>query len=177
MVDGFDWSQRCWCSWSGLFPYACLAYTILISPQALAIKIFALMPVSMVKEHAVSVMTWINSAKWSQQSVAMVSNHLQIQQFEQSDVQNVLSFIYTLKIIYIWHIWISLHTRIDEKNQCQSGGMTCSPWSINHFRRQTLSLVEPKLVVMKFLILQLRILLILLLSWHLQCTAEGNTDA
>ena len=42
---------------------ACLAYTILISPQALAVKIFALMPVSMVEERAVSVMTWINSAK------------------------------------------------------------------------------------------------------------------
>jgi len=76
-------------------------YTILISPQALAVEIFALMPVSMVEERAVSVMTWINSAKRSRQSVATVSNHLQIRQFEQSDVQNMLSFIYTLEIIYI----------------------------------------------------------------------------
>jgi hypothetical protein len=60
------------------------------------------MPVSMVEERAVSVTTqWINSAKRSRQSVATVSNHLQIRQFEQSDVQNVLSFIYTLEIIYI----------------------------------------------------------------------------
>ncbi|KAF8221595.1 hypothetical protein L208DRAFT_1103139, partial [Tricholoma matsutake] len=46
------------------------------------------MPVSMVEERAVSVTTWINSAKRSRQSVATVSNHLQIRQFEQSDVQN-----------------------------------------------------------------------------------------
>ena len=64
-----------------------------MTPQALAVKIFALMPVSMVEERAVSVTTWINSAKRSRQSVATVSNHLQIRQFEQShgDVQNVLS--------------------------------------------------------------------------------------
>lgn len=55
---------------------------------ALAVKIFALMPVSMVEERAVSVTTWINSAKRSQQGVTMVSNHLQIRQFQQSDVQN-----------------------------------------------------------------------------------------
>ena len=46
----------------------------------------------MVEERAVSVTTWIKSAKRSRQSVATVSNHLQIRQFEQS-VQNVLSFI------------------------------------------------------------------------------------
>lgn len=88
-----------------------------MSPQALAVRIFALMPILMVEECAVSVMTWINSAKWSRQSVATVSNHLQIWQFEQKDVQNMISVIYALKIIYIWHVWILSCTRIDEKKQ------------------------------------------------------------
>ena len=160
MVDGSAWSQGCWHPGSGpLFPW--LVYTVLISPQALAVKIFVLMPISMVEEHAVSVTTWIKSAKQSWQSVATVSDHLQIWQFEQSDVQNVLSFIYTLQIIYIWHVWIFLHHQDRQKNLCQSSGVTCSPQSINHFRRQTLSLVKLKSLVMKFLIWQLRILLTL----------------
>lgn len=103
-----------------------------MTPQALAVKIFALMPVSMVKERAVSVTTWINSAKRSRQSVATVSNHLQIRQFEQShgDVQNVLSLSIISKS-FISNVFDFFHGRIDEKNQCRSGGVKCSLRSIN----------------------------------------------
>ena len=54
-------------------------------------KVFAAMPVSMVEERAVSVTTWLNSAKRSWQSVVTVSNHLQIRQFERADLQKVSS--------------------------------------------------------------------------------------
>jgi hypothetical protein len=44
--------------------------------QAVAVKIFSLMPTSMVDESAMSVVTWLNSPRRNRQGVATVSNHI-----------------------------------------------------------------------------------------------------
>ncbi|TFK60107.1 hypothetical protein BDN72DRAFT_883752 [Pluteus cervinus] len=49
----------------------------------LVLKIYSGMPVSMVEERAMSVITWINSDKRNRQKVSTVANHLQIRQSEQ----------------------------------------------------------------------------------------------
>ena|SRR5260221_104228 len=63
--------------------------------QAVSVKIFSLMPTSMVDERAMSVATWINSPKRNRQDVATVSNHLAIRS-NFMDFQNAVRtpFIY-----------------------------------------------------------------------------------
>jgi hypothetical protein len=51
--------------------------------QALAVKIFSVMPISMVDERAMSVVTWVNSARRRRQKVSTVANHLGIRGFDQ----------------------------------------------------------------------------------------------
>ena len=53
------------------------------SIQSLAVKIFSAVPTSIVDEHAMSVMTWLNSSKHNRQNVNTVSNHLAIRNFAQ----------------------------------------------------------------------------------------------
>jgi len=63
--------------------------------QAVSVKIFSLMPTSMVDERAMSVATWINSPKRNRQDIATVSNHLAIRS-NFMDFQNAVRtpFIY-----------------------------------------------------------------------------------
>jgi hypothetical protein len=44
--------------------------------KALTVKIFSVMPVSMVNECAMSVVTWLNSPRRKQQQVPTMANHL-----------------------------------------------------------------------------------------------------
>ncbi|KAI9439375.1 hypothetical protein F5148DRAFT_1352744 [Russula earlei] len=52
---------------------------------ALAVKIFSAMPVSMVDERAMSVVTWLNSPRWKRQKVPTIANQLIIRGFNQLD--------------------------------------------------------------------------------------------
>ena len=67
--------------------------------QAIAVKIFSLMPTSMVDERAMSVVTWINSPKRNRQDVATVSNHLAIRNF--MDFQNAVRMLFIHKFIEV----------------------------------------------------------------------------
>ncbi|KAG7085347.1 hypothetical protein E1B28_002913 [Marasmius oreades] len=53
---------------------------------AIAIKIFSALPTSMTEERAVSIVTWMNSARRNHQSVAMVSHLLRVRQWYRMDV-------------------------------------------------------------------------------------------
>jgi len=46
--------------------------------QALAVKIFSAVPISMVDERAMSVVRWLNSPKRKRQKVSTISDHLAI---------------------------------------------------------------------------------------------------
>ncbi|KAK1223490.1 hypothetical protein PQX77_013648 [Marasmius sp. AFHP31] len=52
---------------------------------AIAIKIFSALPTSMTEERAVSIVTWINSARRNKQSVATVSQQLRVRQWYRMD--------------------------------------------------------------------------------------------
>lgn len=52
-------------------------------PQALAVKIFSALPVSMVDERAMSAVTWLNSPKRRRQDISTMSDHLAIRGFDQ----------------------------------------------------------------------------------------------
>ena len=51
--------------------------------QALAVKIFSAMPISMVDEHAMSIVTWLNGPRRRRQKVSTVADHLVIRGFDQ----------------------------------------------------------------------------------------------
>jgi len=51
--------------------------------QALAVKVFSAMPISMVDERAMSVVTWLNSPRRRRQKVSTVADHLVIRGFDQ----------------------------------------------------------------------------------------------
>lgn len=72
--------------------------------KALAVKVFSAMPVSMVDEWAMSVVTWLNSPKRRQQKVKTVADHLIICGFDQ--LHKKVSFI-------------TKHTRITESTVSQ----------------------------------------------------------
>lgn len=55
---------------------------------ALAVKIFSAMPVSMVDERAMSVVTWLNAPRRKRQAVSTVSNHLAIRNFNRMDTSD-----------------------------------------------------------------------------------------
>jgi len=44
--------------------------------KALAVKIFSTVPISMVDERVMLVVTWLNSLRWKWQQVPMMANHL-----------------------------------------------------------------------------------------------------
>ena len=48
-------------------------------------KIFSAMPVSMVDERAMSVVTWLNAPKRRRQKISTVSDHLAIRGYDQLD--------------------------------------------------------------------------------------------
>ncbi|KAF8902221.1 ribonuclease H-like domain-containing protein, partial [Gymnopilus junonius] len=52
---------------------------------ALAVKIFSAMPISMVDERAMSVVTWLNSPRRKRQKVSTIADHLVIRGFDQMD--------------------------------------------------------------------------------------------
>lgn len=60
--------------------------------QALAVKIFSAVPISMVDERTMSTVTWINSPKRRSQTVATVANHLTIRGYTQLDDPTVCDF-------------------------------------------------------------------------------------
>lgn len=77
------------CSTHSLLSKILTFYTM----QAIAVKMFSLMPTSMVDERAMSVVTWLNSPKRNRQGVATVFNHLAIRNF--MDFQNtVIKYLY-----------------------------------------------------------------------------------
>jgi hypothetical protein len=52
--------------------------------KALAIKIFSAVPVSMVEEHAMSTVKWMNTARQNRQNISTVLDQLIIQNFVQT---------------------------------------------------------------------------------------------
>ena len=46
--------------------------------QALAVKVFSAMPISMVDEHTMFIMTWLNSPRHRHQKISTVADHLVI---------------------------------------------------------------------------------------------------
>lgn len=62
-------------------------------------KIFSAMPVSMVDERAMSVVTWLNSPKRRRQNISTVSNHLAIRGFDQLGDKVSRGLIQTLKTL------------------------------------------------------------------------------
>ncbi|KAF8227168.1 hypothetical protein L208DRAFT_1366422 [Tricholoma matsutake] len=56
----------------------------------LAVKIFSAVPVSMVDERTMSVVTWLNSPRWKRQQVPTMANHLIIHGFNQLDQEEKL---------------------------------------------------------------------------------------
>jgi hypothetical protein len=62
-----------------------------LSCKAPAVKIFSAVPVSMVDERAMSVVTWLNSSRRKQQQVPTMANHPIIRGFNQLDQEVCLS--------------------------------------------------------------------------------------
>lgn len=48
-------------------------------------KVFSAMPISMVDERAMSVVTWLNSPRRRRQKVSTIADHLVIRGFDQMD--------------------------------------------------------------------------------------------
>ncbi|KAF9235996.1 hypothetical protein BU15DRAFT_33995, partial [Melanogaster broomeanus] len=51
---------------------------------ALAMKIFAAVPISMVDERTMSTITWLNSPRRSRQDIAMLQDHVKIRQWHRT---------------------------------------------------------------------------------------------
>ncbi|KIK76905.1 hypothetical protein PAXRUDRAFT_111413, partial [Paxillus rubicundulus Ve08.2h10] len=49
--------------------------------QALALKIFSTVPISMANEHTMSTITWLNSPHHSTQGVGTLQDHIKIPQW------------------------------------------------------------------------------------------------
>lgn len=110
--------------------------------KALAVQIFSAVPVSMVDECAMSVVTWLNNLRWKQQQVSTIANHLIIWGFNQLNHNVCLShmehILHSLKQLSL------LHTVCGVEGPFQPCGPTLhDPFAPNMSRGRVQWLVPP----------------------------------
>ncbi|PPQ89948.1 hypothetical protein CVT25_010090 [Psilocybe cyanescens] len=88
-------------------------YLDAVLAKALAVKVFSAMPVSMVDEWAMSVVTWLNSPKRRQQKVKTVADHLIICGFDQLHKKKPFQKLVTVN-------WQDIHATIQQNPQTVS---------------------------------------------------------